>query len=282
MNPAKIHKKEECGPVAKTTSSTGYEPNVIDNSDYSETYTAIFQNESVDIDTEPSYSFDAELDDELIKKGQSSQLLTQEQEEPANLRQTYHFHEEIFLTSSVLFHTNKYGETSVRTKFKFVSKNGNQVATWKTSKSGFSLKDKKEQILAEVRSEIQKHELQAESDRSIQELSGIIDSQRMKVDHTITRCEQSTRDQLLQEEISEQNRDLRETCIRNMWDIEELQKSHVLKVEELSRRKLTEDSEEVTSFFQGSNVKTVYVLGDNDAKHPGAEIDDEHTRNSLA
>ena len=46
----------------------------------------------------------------------------------------------------------------------------------------------KEQILADVRSEIQKHELQAESDkRSIQELSGIIDSQRMEIDHTITR-----------------------------------------------------------------------------------------------
>ena len=79
--------------MAKTTSSTGYEPNVIDNSDYSETHTAIFQNESVDIDTEPSSSFDAELDDELIKEGQSSQLFTQEQEEPANLRQTYHSHE---------------------------------------------------------------------------------------------------------------------------------------------------------------------------------------------
>ena len=63
---------------------------------------------------------------------------------------------------------------------------------------------------------------------------------------------------------------------------EELQKSHVLKFEELSRRKLTEDFKEVTSFFQGPNVKTVYILGDNDAKYPDAEIDDEHTRNSLA
>ena len=59
---------------------------------------------------------------------------------------------------------------------------------------------------------------------------------------------------------------------------EELQKSHVLKVEELSRRKLTEDFLEVTSFF----LKTVYNLGDNDAKYPDAGIDDEHTRNSLA
>ena len=56
---------EEYGSVVKTTSSTGYEPNVIDNSDYSETLAAIFQNGSVDADTEPSFSFDAELDDEL-------------------------------------------------------------------------------------------------------------------------------------------------------------------------------------------------------------------------
>ena len=105
----------------------------------------------------------------------------------------------------------------------------------------------------------------------------------MEIDYTITVCEQSRRDQLLfQEEMSEQNRDLRETCIRNMRDMEELQKSHVLKVEELTRRKLTEDFEEVTSFFQGSNVKTVYIIGDNDAKYPEAEVDDEHTWNSLA
>ena len=70
----------------------------------------------------------------------------------------------------------------------------------------------KEQILAEVRSEIQKHDLQAESDKkSTQELTGNIDSQRMETDHTTKVCEQSRRDQLLfQEELSEQNRDLRE------------------------------------------------------------------------
>ena len=110
------------------------------------------------------------------------------------------------------------------------------------------MKDKKEQILAEVRSEIQKHELQAESDRrSIQELTGIRDSQRTEIDQTITRCDQSRRDQLLlQEELSEQNRDLRQTCIRILRGMEELQESHVLKVEELSRRKLTEDFQAVT------------------------------------
>ena len=48
-------------------------------------------------------------------------------------------------------------------------KNGNQVLIQKTSESGFSLNDKKGQILAEVGHEVQKHELQAEADkRSIQ------------------------------------------------------------------------------------------------------------------
>ena len=83
--------------MVKTTSSTGCEPNGIDNFDYSDTYTAIFQTESVDMDTEPSYSFDAELDDELIGKALSSPVFNQEQEEPANMRQTYHSHKESLL-----------------------------------------------------------------------------------------------------------------------------------------------------------------------------------------
>ena len=61
----------------------------------------------------------------------------------------------------------------------------------------------------------------------------------MEIDHTITGCDQSRRDQLLlQEELSEQNRALRETRIRNMRDLEELQKSHVFKVEELFKKKI--------------------------------------------
>ena len=68
----------------------------------------------------------------------------------------------------------------------------------------------KEQIRAEVRSEIQKHELQAEYDRrSIQELNGIIESQRKEIDHTVTSDELLRRDQLLQEQLTEQNHNLR-------------------------------------------------------------------------
>ena len=46
------------------------------------------------------------------------------------------------------------------------------------------MKVKKEQILFEVGTEIQKDEFQADSDRrSIQELSGIVESPRNEIDH---------------------------------------------------------------------------------------------------
>ena len=66
---------------------TGYEPKLIDDFDHSETSAMNFQDESDDIDTDPSYSCDAELDDEIIGKALSSPLFIQEREEPANQRQ---------------------------------------------------------------------------------------------------------------------------------------------------------------------------------------------------
>ena len=50
---------EEYCSVAIYNPLTGYEPNQLDSFDYSETSAAIFQDESVDINTEPSYSCDA-------------------------------------------------------------------------------------------------------------------------------------------------------------------------------------------------------------------------------
>ena len=52
-------------------------------------------------------------------------------------------------------------------------------------------KRQKEQILAEVRAEIPKHEFQADSDgRSNQELNGMIESRQKEIDHTIASDEQ--------------------------------------------------------------------------------------------
>ena len=63
LTTALTHNEEYCT-MAKNHPLTGYEPNVLDDYHYSETSAAIFQDESGDMDTEPSYSCDAELDDE--------------------------------------------------------------------------------------------------------------------------------------------------------------------------------------------------------------------------
>ena len=92
----------------------------------------------------------------------------------------------------------------------------------------------KEQILAEASSEVHTHEFQADSDcGNFQELNGIIESQRREHDHTIASDEQLRRDQLLlQEQPSEQNRDLREAH----HEMEEFKRVQELRIDEFSRR----------------------------------------------
>ena len=75
---------------------------------------------NLSIDTEPSYSCESEFDDEFIGKALSSPLFTQEREEPTNLRQAYHCHEESLLPAQS-FSEEQVRGTRVRTKFKFVS-----------------------------------------------------------------------------------------------------------------------------------------------------------------
>ena len=69
-------------------------------------------------------------------------------------------------------------------------------------------------------------EFQADSDRrSIQELNGIIESQRREtIDHTLACDAQLRRDQhLLHEQLSEQNRYLREALVKSRNEMEELE-----------------------------------------------------------
>ena len=104
------------------------------------------------------------------------------------------------------------------------------------------MKEKK-QILSGVRTEIQKHEFQAHSDRrSIQELNGIIESQRREIDHTIAGDERLRRDQqLLHEQLSEQNRDLREAHMKSLHEMEELKRVQESRIDEFLRRRLIEN-----------------------------------------
>ena len=123
-------------------------------------------------------------------------------------------------------------------------KNESQVAKWRTKESGFSLKDKKSKF-SDFRAEIQKHEFQADSDRrSIQEFNGTIESQRRETDHTVASDEQLRRDQLLlQEQLSEQNRDLREIHIKSLHEMEELSSVQESRVDESSIRRLIENQD---------------------------------------
>ena len=112
----------------------------------------------------------------------------------------------------------------------------------------------KEQSLTDFRAEIHKHEFQADSDRrSIQQSSGISESQRREINHTLACDEKLRRDQqLLHEQLSEQNRDLRETRIKSLHEMEELKRVQELRVDEFSRR-LIENQDtinELTARFQ--------------------------------
>ena len=201
---------------------TGYEPNVIDDFHCSQTAEIIFQDESSDIDTEPSYSCDAELDDETIGKALSSPLFIQEREEPADWRRVYHSYEESLLPAQYFFRAHKNGE--IHELISCQKRKSSRETEHERIRILFERQ--KEQILAEVRTEIQQHEFQADSDRRrIQELNGIIESQRREIDHAPAGDEQLRRDQLLlHEQLSEQNRDLREVHIKSLHEMEKLKR----------------------------------------------------------
>ena len=185
------HNEQYC-PVAIYNPLTGCEPKLLDNFDYSETSAMIFQDESSDMDTEPSYSCDAELDEEIIGKAPSSPLFIQEREEPANLRQAFHSHEESVLPAQSFFTRTSTRRPVYEPSSCQKRKSGRDM---ENERIRILLEREREQILAEVRTEIQKHEFQADSDRrSIQELNGIIESQRREIDHTLACDEQVRRD----------------------------------------------------------------------------------------
>ena len=133
------------------------------------------------IDTEPSYSCDAEIDGEIIGKALSSPMFIQEREEPANLSQAYHSPEESLLRAQSFFTRTSTGRPVYEPSTDLSQKRKSSRDS-ENERIRILLDRQKEQILAEVRYEIQKHKLQAESDkRSIQELTGIIDSQRIEI-----------------------------------------------------------------------------------------------------
>ena len=77
-------------------------------------------------------------------------------------------------------------------------------------------------------------------------MNGIIESQRREIDHIIAGDEQLRRDQqLLHEQLSEQNRDLREAHMKSLNEMEELKRFQGSTFDEFSRRRLIENQDTI-------------------------------------
>ena len=137
----------------------------------------------------------------------------QEREEPADRRQAYHSFEESLLPSQSLSVCHVRTGRPVHELSSLGSSSREKPSRDSENEQIRNLLERQQkEILAKCRAEIHKHEFQADSDRrSIQELSGIIESQRREIDHTHVRDEQLRRDhQLPHEQLLKQNSDLRE------------------------------------------------------------------------
>ena len=148
---------------------------------------------------------------------------TQERGESGDRSQAYHSNEESLLPAQSFF-AHSRTERPVHELISLCSCREKPSREMENETIRILLEKQKEQILAYFRAEIQRHEFQADSDRrSIQELIGIIESQRREVDHTLACDEQLRRDQLLlHEQLSENNRDLREAHMKSVNEMEEL------------------------------------------------------------
>ena len=126
------------------------QPKLLDDFHYSETSAMIFQDESGDIDTEPSYLCDAELDDETIGRAPSSPLSIQEREEPADRRRACHSHEESLLPAESFFTHTRTGRPAHELGSCQKRKSSREM---ENERIRILLKRQKEQILADCRAE---------------------------------------------------------------------------------------------------------------------------------
>ena len=213
---------EESDSFVNNALLTSYEPKFFDDYHFSET-TEIFIQESSS-DSRPSNLHDSEISDYTIGKALSSPLFTQERAEPAGRRQAYHSPVESLLSSLSL----SVGHVrTVRPVDEFDSRlsnvRENPCRDSENEQIRILLERQIEHILANCTAEIQKHEFQADYDRrSIQELNGFIESQRDEINRALQGDEQLGRDQqLLHEQLSEHNRELREALIKSLHEMEE-------------------------------------------------------------
>ena len=224
-------------PHGDIPSSTGYEPNVLDDFHYSETSEMIFQEESGDIDTEPSYLCDAELDDETI--GKALTTVHPGARRISGPKTTLSLLWRKFIASSVFFAHTRTG----RPVHELSSCRQKPSREMENETIRILFERHKEQILADFRAEIQKHEFQADSDRrSIQEMNGIIESQRREKLIILLQVMNNS------DEISYFFMRIFTKLISKVYEMEALKRVQESRVEESSRRWLIKDRDTVHEF----------------------------------
>ena len=183
-----------------------------------------------------------------IDRAVSSSLFTQEQGEPAGRRQAFHSPEESLLSSQSLSvghvrmvrPVNEFGSLSSSVR-------ENPCRDSEIEQIRILPERQKEQILADCRAEIQKHDSQADYDRrSIQKLN--------EINRALAGDEQFRRDQqLLHERLLQQNLELREAHQKGLTEMEESRKFQSSTFDTIARRRLVEDQDtilELTSKIQ--------------------------------
>ena len=108
------------------------------------------------------------------------------------------------------------------------------------------LDQQREQILADCQAEIPKHEFQSDYDRrSIQKLSGTIESQQEELHRAQAEERRRQDQQLLHETLLEQNWDLREAHVKSFEEMEDLKKFQRSTFDTIARRRLVEDPDTI-------------------------------------
>ena len=157
---------EDLGTLAEYDPLTGYEPNDLHISETTELFIQESSGENMSLN-----SRDLEFDDYTIGMALSSPLFTQEREDAANRRQAYHSPEEGLSSSQSSSVGHVRTGRPVADQFDSLISNVRENPCSENEQIRILLERQREQILADCRAEIQKHEFQADYDRrSIQKI----------------------------------------------------------------------------------------------------------------
>ena len=111
---------------------------------------------------------------------------------------------------------------------------------------GLCSTNKKEQILAECQARINRCEFQAAYDRrSLLKLCEIVDCQQEELHYARAEEVQQRDQQLIQEQLLQQNLELRQAHQKSLTEMEELRKFHNSTFDTIARRRLVEDQDTI-------------------------------------